>query len=440
MTDVEVSRTGDGISVDLWSGPLRGVDLHLPGGWEAARPEDPEEFLWEHGDLVLRVRIREAPSFGVDAEIRNDGDEPATTVSPVLALRARGPRLPWLAGASGQVLLPQRGGGAVFRQWRGHCSAPPGQSALDGIALFGETAWVRPGQAVGAGWRLEIPDSGALPRDPDWLPARRHVPEGEEIELLAPDAALSAPALTEVTVGDATHLSGPVGVHEIRLSDARGTTTLEVGWHLHPAEVAAEALGRAASPDVSAWLLTGAAGAAGPDDPAVVDRLDALLGQAFETPTLWGVLAGLRAASTTDLPVRTEVEAAAAALLAEDPASELGPILTSQGLVHGVGRVVGEGPAMDWWNVLTRDDEELRQQVLGWLDHGRVSSLPPVHGARGIALACLWLASRESAHGQLEVVAAATNTYARLLALHSVDPDPTEVCWLLLADSWLFEA
>lgn len=437
---MEVERTPTGLRVSLPSGPLRGLDLQLPQGWERVTPEDPDEFTWALGAATMRVRLREAPRFGLDVEVHNgDPDETFIGATPVLVLRSPGPRLPWLAGATGQVLLPEVDGGAVFRQWRGHCGAPPGGGAGD-IALFGDAVWVRPGQSIGSGWRLE-PAAGSLPEDPSPLPERRFVTEGDGIELFAPDAALSAPGLTEATEGETTLLTGPIGVHEVRLSDARGTTVFEVGWHLAPDEIADEARTRATSPDITAWLTVAANQRQHLDDPATLDELDMMLATALEAPTPWAVLAALRAAAVTELPVGAEAMAAAADLLDADPDSELAPLLWAQGMAHAAVPGATQGtPAADWWDVLTRDDEELRHRVLDWVDHGRVTSVPPAHGARGIALACLWLATREVPVGQHEVVRAATRTFARLLAIHSVDPDPVEVAWLLLADSWLFEA
>ncbi|MCC2592464.1 hypothetical protein LKO27_03375 [Tessaracoccus sp. OS52] len=436
---VHLQETPTGFGVSLGSSPLTALQFVVPQGWSRVEEPDADVIAYAFGALLMRVRVRVSPRFGLDVEIDNTGaSDVLVDDSPLFVLESDGPQIPWVGGATGRVLLPSRFGTGVFRQWRGYCSAPAGGTAADGVALFGDAAWVRPRQALGAGWRLELGDD--LPAEPSWLPERSFVPVGEEINLAAPDAAVSVAGIRATSDGESTTLSGPAGVHEVRLSDARGTTRFNVGWHLGPEEIAAEALGAVRQGDLAAWLHV-AASARGIDDPNVLDELDMLLGEAFEEPTMWGVLAGLRAAATTELPVRAEAEAAAGRLLAADPGSELGPILVSQAMTVPVGPdSPSGGPADDWWAVLTRDDEALRRQVLEWVGYGAVSSLPPVHGARGVALASLWLVTRETSEGQLEVARATAETLAHLLALNSVEPDPIEVAWLLLADSWLFEA
>lgn len=436
---MDVVETPSGFRVGCVPDPLEWVEFRLPPGWHRLARPDESSLDFGQGELVMRVRVRPEPRFGIEVEIDNTATEDLlVTDSPLLVLGSDAPMVAWLGGATGQVVLPTPGGVGWFRQWRGNCSPPPAGTAADGIAIFGDGGWVRAGQSIGAGWRLEVLET--VPPEPVWLPERCFVTEGDVIEVVAPDAAVSAAGLRDASEGDSTILTGPVGRHEVHLSDARGTTRIEVGWHLQPSEVAAEAVGAAAGDDLTAWLHV-AGSARGLEDRAALDELDMLLGQAFEEPTPWGVLAGLRAAATTELPLAGEATAAADALLAADPGSELAPILLAQGVPVTVGpESAGGRPAMDWWRVLTGDDESLRHRVLEWVDYGLPSSLPPVHGARGVALACLWLAVHEQSEGQLEVARATVRTFARLLAIHSVDPDPQEVAWLLLADTWLFEA
>ncbi|TRY19672.1 hypothetical protein FOJ82_01940 [Tessaracoccus rhinocerotis] len=436
---MDVIQTPAGFRVEDLPAPLEWLELALPDGWSRAPGPEEDVLVFGQGHLVMRVRVRPEPRFGIDVEIDNTSEEDLlVTDSPVLVLHSAAPQLAWLGGATGRVVLPTPSGVGLFRQWRGNCGPPPGGTAADGIAIFGDGGWVRAGQSLGSGWRLEVLDG--LPQEPGWLPERCFVTEGDDVDILAPDAAVSTVGLRESSDGDSTTLTGPVGVHPVRLSDARGTTSFDVGWHLQPSEIAAEAVGAARSDDLAAWLHV-AGSARRVEDRAALDELDMLLGESFEAPTLWGVLAGLRAAATTELPVGGEAAAAADALLAADPGSELAPILMAQGVRVTVGPEAARGrPAMDWWAVLTGDYETLRHRVLEWVDYGLTTSVPPVHGARGVALACLWLAVHEQSEGQLEVARATVRTFARLLAIHSVDPDPQEVAWLLLADTWLFEA
>ncbi|GAB3820645.1 hypothetical protein GCM10028820_27160 [Tessaracoccus terricola] len=436
---METIETPGGFRVEDLPRPMDWVEFQLPDGWARLRDGDDDVLGYGQGELVMRVRVRHEPRFGIDVEVDNtSADDLLLAESPLLVVHSDGPQLPWLGGASGQVVLPTPSQVGLFRQWRGNCGPPPGRSAADGIAIFGDGGWIRAGQSLGAGWRLEVLDE--LPPEPTWLPERRFVGEGDEIDILAPDAAVTAPGLRDSSDGDATTLTGPVGVHEVRFSDARGTTRFDVGWHLQPAEIAAEAVGAATTDDLAAWLHV-AGSARRVEDRTALDELDMLLGESFEEPTLWGVLAGLRAAATTELPVGGEAAAAADALLAADPGSELAPILIAQGVVVTVGPGAAVGrPAMDWWSVLAGEDETLRHKVMEWVDYGLPSSVPPVHGARGVALACLWLATHEQSRGQLEVARATVRMFAHLLAANSVDPDPQEVAWLLLADTWLFEA
>lgn len=436
---MEVIETPAGFRVENLPAPMDWLEFRLPDGWVRLAADEPEVLGFGQGELGLRVRVRHVPRFGLDVEIDNHSEQDLLVgESPVVVIHSAGPQLPWLGGATGQVVMPTPSQVGVFRQWRGNCAPPPGGSAADGIAIFGDGGWIRSGQSLGAGWRLELHEG--LPAEPGWLPERCFVMEGDAIDILAPDAAVSVVGVQESSDGEATTLLGPVGVHEVRMSDARGTTRFDVGWHLQPDEIAAEALGSADSHALTAWLHV-AGSARRIEDRSSLDELDMLLGESFEEPTMWGVLAGMRAAATTELPVSGEAAAAADALLAADPGSELAPILLTQGVVVTVGPESAVGrPAMDWWAILTGADENLRHRVLDWVGYGVVSSLPPVHGARGVALACLWLATHEQSEGQLEVARATVRAFAHLLAINSVAPDPEEVAWLLLADSWLFDA
>lgn len=433
---MEVSRTERGVVVDLWSGLLRRVHLHVPEEWVPVAPEDPDEFEWQLDAARMRLRIREAPRFGIDVEVHNTHEsEVFMGASPVLVLESPWPSVPWLAGAAGQVLFPRPGGGELFRQWRGHCGAPVGATARDGIALFGDAIWIRPGGRVGSGWRLEEVVGEDSFVDPAMLPRPRYGPEGMEIEIVAPDAAVVATGLQESTDDDATILVGPPGLHQVQLHDARGATTFEVGWHLELPEICSMAAARTEEPGLKAWLLLGAAGVRGMADPADVDELDELLGEALDSPSTWAVLAGLRAATTTGLPVRNEAQAAGRRLLETQTQHELGPLLRTQGMdVPTPG--AGEGPALDWWRILTSDDDELRAQALAWVDQGCISSVPLAHGARGLALAALYCATRGMEPSRLAVHWSVNLAEARLLCTHSVEPDPAEVAWLLLAREW----
>ena len=431
------SARGRTLRVGVGDRLVSAFELRLPPGWVPfGDGTDEEEALFFDAPMRLRVLLRSMPRAGIDIEVANTGESPVLVESPALVLETPGPQLPWLAGATGRVLLPGADGGGVWRQWRGYCSATDDGA---GISVLGGSAWVPPGMAIGVGWRLEPSSTGSLPEDPAWLPERCFVPEGEQIVLRAPDSALTAPGLGVQQVGDDTVLTGPAGVHRVTLSDARGTTGFEVGWH-PPLEVVAMTAA-ALTPDAgqAAWLDLGASEFVRRGDLPWLDNLDRLLGASLESPNMWGVLAGFRAAVLTDLPVRAEAEAAAHSLIALQPDSDLGPILIALGEEQLRPRGCVTGPSADWWGVLMRDDDRLRDRVLEWVDHGRITSRPPTHGARGVALASLWLATRERGEGLLQVAQAIERTTSRLLAINAREPDGEELAWLLLAGAFRAE-
>lgn len=422
----------DGARIVVGHALLDDVELRLPPGWTAV-PGDDWPRLWRHGEVRLELRVRREPAFALEVGIINeDPANPAELDSPVLKLRPRGSQLPWLGGATARVLLPDPARPGVFRQLRGLAGVAPGGDALAGIALFRERVWLPPGRSLLAAWRLEAAADGDLPADPGWLPARRYVPLGEGVRLDAPDAAVLSDVVADHMVDDVEVLIGPAGLHEVGLVDARGVTSFEVGWHAPLGELVEAARIATGRPDLRAWLTVAAGDAV---DEAQLDELDACLGEALENPTHWGVLAGLQAALTTELPVGDETERAARRLLAADPGAELAPILAGLGFpAASPGRRGTRSRA--WWDVLTSDDEELAHKVLDGIEHGRLSSLPAAGGARAVALASLWAATHERARASGRVVAALEVAFARQLAANSPRPDPAEVAWLLLADQW----
>lgn len=430
-------RSAPGGLVAEWDHELiTSLEVVLPEPWVRA-PVEQElgAHTFRAEKLVLHVRFRNGPRPGVDVEVRSlDRDRPTSIPSPRLRLETPGTQLPWIGGSTGRVLLPADPTSAVFRQWRGECASCPDSDAE--ISLFPDPMWVLPGQGIGSGWRLETTPDGSLPTDPSWVPAHTHVERDEEIVLKLPDAGLVADTLNQRTEDDVTFLTGETGLHQIQLSDATGTTSLELGWHAPLDEIARMALAGKPAADLAAWLLVSTSSRQELGDPAVADQLDLLLGEAFEQPTLFSVLAGRLAAIRTDLPVEDEVATATRQLVHSTDSSEVFPVLVAQGLRLNAPIAAEDEQTSAWWAALLRADDAMVLQVLDWVDHGRVTSVGPRHGARGLALAELWLATHDESRAHLEIAGAAASYRARLLSEQSQQFDPKEIAWLLLAQEF----
>lgn len=433
---VTIAPTADGLTL---TGPAVLVDrihLSLSPEWRAGQAEDADEFVWDlPGRARFRFRVRRAPAFGVDADLHNLTDDVAHLDSPRLVLTSVEPVVAWLAGSAGEVIVADPDGALVLTQRRGACSSVSDPRGV-GVALFQQPVLLRAGQAVGSTWVTSSVPAGRVPPEAAWLPVQRYVEVGEPVELEFPDGAIVAPGLRATTdpVDARTSLAGPPGLHSVTLVDARGSSSFEVGWFRPLPEQVADALAVPDLPaDLEAWLR--AFSLVDQD----LDALDVALGRALESPSLWGLLAGLRVAAFTDLPVDADLREAARGLVAEQPRSEAIPILAAHSLRLGQDLGLADelfypppGPLPEAWRLLGGPGD-VSQQLLADVEFGRVSSEPPRYGGRQVALAELWLASRPDSAVHVELGLAVDRARRRLMAAMSGQPDPRELAWLLVA-------
>jgi len=297
----------------------------------------------------------------------------------------------WLAGATGRMLL----NGAAWVMLSGWCgeggAAPEGRVAL----VLGGSAGLVPGRRAWSCWRL-YPEH-EIPPLPAWLPPERYLPEGEAIEVPDLDVACTGNDLVAETVDEGSAVRGPVGCHELAVHGSNGVSFLEIGWYLPMEQLVPKALKRAGNrADLEAWLLTWLLAQPGLGErERLLDQLDLALGGCLETPGLWSVLAGLRAAQSTDLPIRDEVEAAASGFSVEEA-------LAAEGPIDGVAPSSHPGSA-------------------------RVDFT-----ARDVTLVRFRLAGNPDSPAHQELEQGLRSAEARLRCVLSADPDPEAVAWLLL--------
>lgn len=412
------------------------ISVQLPEGWEPV-PGEPDEYVWVTDQVAqFRVRLRSGEHLTLDGDLVELGGEARRLEPIVLRVRAgKRPPVQWLAGAAGEVVVGHDDGPVLLSQRRGICSHTADD---DGIALFGDPMLVWPGQTLSSSWRVEPWPPGRWPPEPAWVPVERHQPWGEPVVVDQADAAVVAPE--DVTVRQlhaTTELVPTVGLHSVQLRSAPGTVTFEVGAYDDIASLLEPSRLPATSSDVAVWLGTWQMAHQVPGAPTV-DELDRLLGEALEEPSLWGILAGIQALATTDLPVEHDVSTAAAVLARKSPASEALPIIAVFGLTRGRGILALDemiatiqlrlGGA---WEALAGPDDSWRRLAAA-VEYGRISSRPPRYSARDVAMADLWLASRPDSALHVELGDVSRRARARLMCLLSVEPDPLELAWLLV--------
>lgn len=408
--------------------------LHLPDG--AVEIPDSEGTGYGLGPVRLEVRQHQGAAASLDVVLTNTGGTETTTAGLLLDWDPDCP-VAWLSGSVGFVVAP--GGTAVWRMLSGWCSDARNPVSGPAARLFGETVRLAPGQRVWSRWRREPVERGAVPL-PAWVPERRHLPEGQEIEVRDLDVALSGTDLTFRTTDEASLVQGRVGLHQLAVHGPNGVAEVEVGWY-HPMQwIVPSALDRCFDRDVEAWLLAWLLSQPGlGNDDAQLDRLDVALGASLEEPTLFGVLAALRAASSTELPLGDDPLQAATRFLADHPGSDDGAVVAIAALLSGGVDLAAElcrepgGPA---WSLLAADGDGGVAELLATLEFGLPSSAPPTYTARDVTLARLWLASRPESPHHVELAAVADAAASRLKCALSRRADPLAVAWLLVGESF----
>ncbi len=397
--------------------------IATPEAWRRASSDEDDLWCWElPGVASARVRLRRAPRIQVEVDVLNRGADVATLHGPRVHLETVGTSataVPWFAGSSGEIVVATSAETVVWVQHRGSCVAED-----DGFTVFTEPLLLRPGQGISAVWRRNVLPPATIPVEPPWVPRRRYLPRGEPLEVDHTDAALTGSGLDVLTTSEGSSVEGRAGLHDLAFLDARGTALVEVGWfHTLEAITAETLILPGLDPNVAAWLL--AANPAGVQD---VDALDIALAEALENPSAWGVMAGMRAATLTDLPVTDDVRQAARVVWRGTLEDDERRLLATHALVSGwepdlAGEwalAVGPGAA-----AMTA------QQMLAAIGFGRITTSAPTHGGRDVVLARWWLAAHGESALAVEWEHAVDTARARLMCALSVVADGSDVAWLL---------
>lgn len=395
-------------------------EFHFPEGWSGVPSDEDDLWCWElPGIASSRVRLRRSPHIQFEVEVTNTAGEPAAIEAPTIIPHTVGTEVDWFAGSAGEIVHVLQDSTVLWRQLRGTCVARPG-----GFSPFPEPLRLQPGQAASSAWRRHHLPAGSLPPEPSWVPRQRYFQRGEVLEVSHSDAGLLGPEVEVRTTADGSEIRGPVGLHDLAFLDARGTAIVEVGWFDSLESLALAALQvPGLDPNVASWLNAGVA--ASDQD---LDALDVALAEALEYPSAWGVLAGMRAVTLTDLPVAADVREVAPTVFQQETDAQL------RGLLVAHAAMTGWEPqlAAQWMPSLHELPLSVQSpEALSRIGLGRVTSAPITYSGRDVALAAVWLASCPESAVAAEYERAVDTARARLMCHLSAFPEPDEVGWLL---------
>ncbi|MDO5736201.1 MAG: hypothetical protein Q4P15_06970 [Propionibacteriaceae bacterium] len=415
--DVEIAVHGATLRVVFPDGAWT---IALPDGWSPQSSDEHDLWRWElTGVAQARVRLRRRPHIQLELDVVNQSDDVVVLEAPVVSLLSEGTQVPWFAGAAGEVLHVSPASSVLWVQLRGSC-AGEGRA----FSVVPEPLSLRPGQGSSAAWRRrELPIATLVP-EPAWVPRQRYFRRGESLEVFHTDAALMGLGLEITATVDGSSVEGRPGLHDLAFLDARGTALVEVGWFDPLEDIVASCLALPGlDPNLMAWLF-----ASTDVDEPTLDALDVALGEALEAPTFWGVLAGMRAVTLTDLPVASEVVRAARAVWRDDLDPHARRLLLTHGLLSGwEPPLVGE-----WLHSAGPIPFTDAQTVLASVGHGRVTSAPVVHGGMDVALAGMWLAAQPESAAAAEWERAVAVSRSRLMCALSQAPNAVDVAWLVV--------
>ncbi|MGV8846171.1 hypothetical protein [Tessaracoccus sp.] len=392
----------------------------FPAGWQPVCSDEDDLWCWElEATAHARVRLRRRPQLQIEVDVVSLGADVAMLHPPSITTTSTGIQIPWFAGSTGEVLQVMPDASALWVQLRGACS-PSGR----GFAILPEPLVLRPGQGNSAAWRRHHVPAGSLPPEPAWVPRQRYFPMDEALDVVHSDAAVMGMGLNIATTAEGSCVHGSPGLHNLAFLDARGTALVEVGWFNSLTELVEACVALpGVDPNVRAWLL-----AAGPEGDSDPDVLDVALADALEIPTVWGVLAGMRIVTLTDLPVSAEVLHAAQCVWREDMDDHVRRLLVTYALLTGWQPVV----VAEWLRNMGAAPDNGAQAVLASVGFGRITSSPLAHGGREVALARMWLAARGESAAAAEWERAVDSSRARLMCSLSTNPVAEDVAWLLV--------
>ncbi|MGO1488167.1 MAG: hypothetical protein ACTHWA_06370 [Arachnia sp.] len=421
---------------DPASGPITveqdayGVRMHFPEGtwgvhfssrWHMVRSDEEDLWCWTSGELRGRIRLRRHPRVQIEVDVHNTAPDVAQVDSPQVELSTVGNQVPWLAGSAGEVLMSMSEATVLWVQQRGSCV--PG---AEGFTLFADPLLLRPGQGSSAVWRRNVFPPASMIPEPDWVPRLRYLPVGDVLEVEHADAALTGEGVQLATTMDGSQVGGEPGLHHLSFLDARGTASMEVGWFDSLTEIAGSRPALAdADPNLVAWLL-----AATIDTAEDLDPLDLTLGDALSSPTAWGVLAGMRAATRTDLPVAAEVKEAARTIWEGETDPHLRSLMITHAWLCG-----WEPEVVRQWlasPAAIGDVSKFRpQEMLASVGFGRITSAATLCTGRDVALAGMWLSACPESVKASEWEHAVEVSRRRLMCALSNAPIAADIAWLL---------
>lgn len=408
----------------MGTGALRSLHLEFGDGWGQPVPlPDGVGAQLEHEIGILgRIVVRSGQRVRVEVTMESLLDEMVSVPGPVMRFEGAHRPIPWLAGASGEVVFPSETGPGLLTQRRG--LATPGPE--DGTAyIFEFQPWLRPRQLLSSAWTYETypGDLLDLPVEASWLPWARYVPLGEEVLIHAPDGMVSAGPKVEVAEEEGEFTLVPHGgPSQAEVWSAAGSTTIEIGAFGTVVElrdgVRASAEGSGAACYLAArhlsdtWL-----------DEAALDELDRVLGRAVERPTAWTACAAA-VATQLGLPLESDAREAATRVLANPTADDV-ILLAMHGLAP-VSLASGEWPVGDFGR--------LGMEAVQAIGYGRITSDAKPPRGRDVAVAKLFAAALGESERGLRVASYAQASENRLLTHLTGQVSVEDLAWLSIQE------
>lgn len=415
----EFAVTSDGC-VLTGTGRLRALAVAFGEGWLTPHAlADGVGITVENvAGVVGTVRVTSGVRMRLDVALENEVGDVIEVDGPVLSAAGERPVIGWIAGASGELVLPGPDGPGLLAQRRGLCV--PG-SAPGEVYPLGEVVTVAPRQLVTAAWTYETfaGDLLDVPAEHTDLPLARYVPVGETVEFSAPDGMVTFPDATRLAESDGEFVLDPEpGLTQLQLWGIGGATLVEVGAYEDLSTLRGRATALRGSSDTWCYvavrhLLEGEIR----DD--IVDRIDWLLAEAEESPSAWTACAAALAVNL-DLPL-WDVAMTMATRVLERPTADDVLLLALHGLISAE-------EAMGRWPV--GDFDRVGLDAVAALRYGRIHTDSPRETGRDVAVARLWAAGLGESERGLRAAAYAQAAEARLLCHLSVRPDLTDLAWL----------
>lgn len=430
-----------------------GVELTFPEPWRRVRVEREEllvQTYWAMGEVEACVTQGFGGCWLLNCVISNHGTEHQAVAFPILEIDPATRPIEWIAGAHGFLAIPvwQRG----FFAWTQGIGACRSLGAAVGaeprrIQTAPERV-LRPGEEARIAWRGHWFDTVAeLSRvvEPAWLPPDLVASQDDSLDIDFMDGVIESDTVSVSEDYPTVHLAADFGVHEVRLTDARGTTRLSVGFLNAPNDWLSALVADlpplgAEEGDAVAFLLSRIVQEG--RDHVLVDELDIRVAEALETPSPLAVAGAADAALLLGTAVLTDAWHAIQSLLDSPDVPEgtglAGARLYASGMatdapwVPELTRMLsarGSDGSLDLELITHRDSlPRIAWQLASRLNFGLPTSAS-WRGA-GVAVAMLGLAAEQGREADLPdnlawIIGEASNWVL------AEQPSLTDVAWLL---------